>query len=121
MAPEKPASPLPKLRPLPIRVARLHSKLLISALVGIAVIVDSAGRLAIADAAAGRLEIRHRALSRHDAYDDVALQHGPLRKRASEQDEGAFAILMLSMAATLASLVAIVFEDRAARSRPAMN
>ena len=33
-----------------------------------------------------------------------------LRRRASEQDEGAFAILMLSMAATLASLVAIVFE-----------
>ena len=33
-----------------------------------------------------------------------------LRKRASEQDEGAFAILMLSMAATFASLVAIVFE-----------
>jgi len=33
-----------------------------------------------------------------------------LRRRASEQDEGAFAILLLSMAATLASLVAIVFE-----------
>jgi uncharacterized membrane protein len=33
-----------------------------------------------------------------------------LRKRASEQDEGAFAILLLTMAATLASLVAIVFE-----------
>jgi len=38
MAQEKSASPLPKLRPLPIRVARLHSKLLISALVGIAVL-----------------------------------------------------------------------------------
>jgi uncharacterized membrane protein len=33
-----------------------------------------------------------------------------LHKRASEQDEGAFAILLLTMAATLASLVAIVFE-----------
>jgi uncharacterized membrane protein len=33
-----------------------------------------------------------------------------LRKRASEQDEGAFAILFLTIAVTLASLVAIVFE-----------
>jgi len=33
-----------------------------------------------------------------------------LRRRAKEQDEGGFAILLLSMAATLASLVAIVFE-----------
>jgi hypothetical protein len=33
-----------------------------------------------------------------------------LRKRASEQDEGTFAILLLTMAATLASLIAIVFK-----------
>ncbi len=33
-----------------------------------------------------------------------------IRRRAKEQDEGAFAILLLSMTATLTSLVAIVFE-----------
>lgn len=38
-----------------------------------------------------------------------------IRRRAAEQDEGAVAILALSMAATLASLVAIVFELGAAK------
>lgn len=38
-----------------------------------------------------------------------------IKRRAAEQDEGAFAILVLSMAATLASLVAIVFELGAAK------
>ncbi len=38
-----------------------------------------------------------------------------IKRRAAEQDEGAFAILFLSMAATLASLVAIVFELGAAK------
>lgn len=38
-----------------------------------------------------------------------------IKRRAAEQDEGAFAILLLSMAATLASLVAIVFELGAAK------
>jgi uncharacterized membrane protein len=38
-----------------------------------------------------------------------------IRQRAAEEDEGAIAILFLSMAATLASLVAIVFELGAAK------
>ena len=33
-----------------------------------------------------------------------------LRKRARSRDEGAFAILLLTIAAALASLIAIVFE-----------
>jgi uncharacterized membrane protein len=38
-----------------------------------------------------------------------------IRRRAAEEDEGAIAILFLSIAATLASLVAIVFELGAAK------
>jgi uncharacterized membrane protein len=110
MAPEKPASPLPKLRPLPIRVARLHSKLLISALVGIAVIVILLGdwRLPTRLLAGWNFGIALYLAMMHTMMWRCNMDR--LRKRASEQDEGAFAILMLSMAATLASLVAIVFE-----------
>ena len=110
MAPEKSASPLPKLRPLPIRVARLHSKLLISALVGIAVlaILPDDWRLPTRLLAGWNIGIALYLAMMHTMMWRCNMDR--LRKRASEQDEGAFAILMLSMAATLASLVAIVFE-----------
>jgi hypothetical protein len=110
MAPEKSASPLPKLRPLPIRVARLHSKLLISALVGIAVVVilPDDWRLPTRLLAGWNFGIALYLAMMHTMMWRCNMDR--LRKRASEQDEGAFAILMLSMAATLASLVAIVFE-----------
>src|ERR1019366_9754269 len=40
------------------------------------------------------------------------------RQRASEQDEGAFAILVLTIVATMASLVAIVFERGGSKQAP---
>jgi uncharacterized membrane protein len=109
MASKKPSPPI-SLQPLPVRIARLHARLFIAAAVGIAVIavlpddwwvatrllvgwnIGMTLYLAMIHAVIWRCDIAH------------------LRRRASEQDEGAFAILMLSMAATLASLVAIVFE-----------
>ena len=110
MAQNKPSSSLTPLRPLPIRIAQLHAQLFIAAVFGLVVIailpVDwrlptrlltgwDAGvafYLVMMQSLIWRCDIAH------------------LRRRASEQDEGAFAILMLSMAATLASLIAIVFE-----------
>jgi uncharacterized membrane protein len=41
-----------------------------------------------------------------------------IRRRAAEQDEGAFVILALSIIATLASLVAIVFELGGSKQAP---
>ena len=108
MAPNKRLPPV--LAPLPIRVARLHAKLIIAAVVGLAVLVLLPGHwrmptrllvgwdvgvalyLGLIHAMMVRAEVAH------------------IRMRASAQDEGAYVILLLTIAATLASLVAIVFE-----------
>lgn len=111
MAPNKPSPPSP-FRPLPIRIARLHAYLVISAAFGAIVL--------IALIAAADWRVTTKLIAAWDA--GVALylaltqkmiwrcDIAHLRRRASEQDEGAFAILLLTIAATLASLVAIVFE-----------
>ena len=97
--------------PLPLRVARLHGKLLIAALLGIAVTVLTR---------TGDFRLMTRILTGWDV--GVALylvltlsmmrraDVARIRKRASEQDEGAVFILVLTIVATLASMVAIVFE-----------
>jgi uncharacterized membrane protein len=105
----KKSSP-PKPTALMLRVARLHGKIIMAAIVGICV------------AAFEPFEMPHvtRALIGWDA--GVALyliltypmvvntDVSGIRKRAAEEDEGAFAILLLTIIATVASLVAIVFE-----------
>ncbi len=95
---------------MPIRVARLHAKLMIAAAVGISVSV----------LLPGDVRLPTRVLAGWDV--GIALYLGltypmvlradvaRIRKRASEQDEGAFAILLLTIVATLASMVAIVVE-----------
>src|SRR5689334_17644479 len=88
-------------RPLPIRVARLHAKLLLAVAVGIAVAFATmtfemrvparmliGWDVGIAFYLALTLTMMRRA--------DVAR----IRKRAAEQDEGAAAILVLSIIAT---------------------
>jgi uncharacterized membrane protein len=98
---------------LPIRIARLHDKLIIAAVVGIA--VSALAVLAPYDwglptrllagwdvGAALYLILTFAVMVRAD------IAH--IRMRASVQDEGAFAILLLTIIATVASLVAIVFE-----------
>jgi uncharacterized membrane protein len=103
--------PLPVLPPLPIRVVRLHDKLFISVAVGIVVLLTlspadwwpSTKLLVGWDAGVALyLALAHPVIRRTDV--------ARIRKRASEQDEGAFAILLLTIIATLASLVAIVSE-----------
>lgn len=98
-----------------LRLARLHGKIIVAAVAGVAV------------AAFEPLEVPHvtRALIGWNA--GVALYLGltypmvvhtdvaGIRERAAEEDEGAFAILLLTIVATVASLVAIVFELGAAK------
>ncbi len=110
---------LPPLRPLPLRIARLHAKLMIAAVIGIAVTVLARGgdfrlvtRLLIGwdVGVALYLGLTHTMMRRADV--------ARIRKRASEQDEGSFAILILTIVATLASLVAIVFELGGSKQGP---
>jgi len=103
---------------LPIRIARLHAKLLIAAVVGLSIVVLApldvrlATRLLIGwnIGVAIYLGLTHTMIMRCDVE--------RIRKRAAEQDEGAFAILLLSVGATLASLVAIVFELGGSKQAP---
>ena len=98
------------LSPLPIRIARLHAKLAIAAVVGLLVVaaltqfnlhwlarvlfgwdIGVALYLALTYAMMWRADVER------------------IRRRAAEQDEGAGFILVLSIIATFASLVAVVF------------
>jgi uncharacterized membrane protein len=108
MAPKKPSPPPTPLRPMPIRIARLHARLLIAAVIVVIVILPSDWRLPTRLLAGWNVGIALYLVMIHSMIWRCDIAH--LRRRASEQDEGAFAILLLSMTATLASLVAIVFE-----------
>jgi uncharacterized membrane protein len=109
---QKKSSP-PSMPPpgLLIRIAKLHANLMISAVFGgvlFFALVFTDWRLPTRFLAgwdvgvAVYLLLMHKMMWRADVTQ--------IRRRASEQDEGAFVILLLSMATTLASLVAIVFE-----------
>jgi uncharacterized membrane protein len=110
MTQNKPSPLLTPRRPLPIRIARLHARLFIAAVVGLAVIamLPDDWRLPTRMLVGWDVGIALYLVMMHLVIWRCDVAH--LRRRASEQDEGAFAILMLSMAATLASLVAIVVE-----------
>ncbi len=104
------------LPPLPIRVYRLHAKLAIAAGVGLAVAivlmaVDMRGPVRVLagwdSGIAVYLALTFGMMWRAD------IAH--IQKRASEQDEGAHFILLLSIAATFASLIAIVFALSSAK------
>lgn len=110
MAVKKNPPPLQVLPPLPIRVARLHAKLVIAAVVGIVVVVFAPGAWRMPTKLLVGWDtglVLYLALT-HTMVMRCSIER--IRKRAAEQDEGAFAILLLTIGATLASLVAIVFE-----------
>ena len=101
--------PAPKL-PLPVRVARTHFKLVIAIVAGILFALALSGfRIdGMARLLAGwdigiliYLVLAARFMRRFDA--------AAIKKRAAEEDEGGLVILLLSIGATFASLVAIVF------------
>ena len=96
---KKPVAPL---KPMPVRFVRLHSKLVIGALVGLAIIALAPFALLTTRLLIGwdigialYLILVHWTMSRCDI--------DRIRARAAEQDEGAFAILLLTMLATFAS------------------
>jgi len=102
---KKPVAPL---KPLPVRFVRLHAKLVIAVLVGLAVIALAPFTLLTTRLLIGwdigialYLVLIHITMARCDI--------DRIRARAAEQDEGAFAILLLTVLATFASLIAIVF------------
>ena len=106
----QPAPSLFKPAPLPIRIYRLHGKLAVAVAIGVVVAV-----------AMHTLEMRGvaRALIGWDAGVIVylALTYAmmwrtdveAIRKRAGEQDEGVYFIQFLAVAATFASLAAVLF------------
>lgn len=108
----------PPRSPLPIRLARLHAKLLAAIIFGAAVAAlapfqwHPATRLLIGWNAGLALYLvtTHAMMLRAD--------EARIRRRAAEQDEGALAILVLTIVATLASLVAIVVELGSAPASP---
>ena len=108
----------PALRPLPIRIAKLHDKLVIAAIVGVAVTVlvpvdfRLPTRLLVGwdVGVALYLALTYPMVLRADI--------ARIQKRAAEQDEGAIAMLLLSIAATLASLVAIIVELGGIKQEP---
>ena len=112
LMPKKNAVPLrPKsLRPLPIRIAKLHAKLLLAAVIGVVVSIMAPGhwRVATQLLAGWDVGLAIYLTLTHFMFRRCGIDH--IRARAAEQDEGAFAILILTIIATIASLVAIVFE-----------
>ncbi len=101
-----------------VRLVRLHAKLLIAALVGAAVAMlaplawHPPTRLLLGwnVGLALYLVTTHIMMLRAD--------EARIRKRAAEQDEGALVILVLTLVATIASLIAIVVELGSARPGP---
>jgi uncharacterized membrane protein len=95
---------------LPIRIVRLHATLVLSVVVGLAVAAATPAhwRMATQLLVAWDIGVAVYLVQTHImmACADVAR----IRRRASTQDEGALAILVLSIAAALASLVAIIAE-----------
>ena len=101
MAPKKSISPLTP--PLPIRIARLHAHLMISAAFGgivLCALVFADWRLPTKLLAGWDAGVALYLVLMQSIIWRCDIDH--LRKRASEQDEGAFAILLLTIAATLA-------------------
>jgi uncharacterized membrane protein len=99
-----------QMKPLPIRFARLHGKLIIAVIIGLAIALFAPLHLRPSSQALAGWDIGlvvylvliYAMMWRADVES--------IRKRAAEQDEGAYAILILSISATIASLGAIVLE-----------
>jgi uncharacterized membrane protein len=108
--PKKNAMPPPPLRSFPIRIARTYAKLFVAAVIGIVVIVLAPGhwRMATQLLAGWNVGVAIYLMLTQAMFRRCDIDR--IRRRAAEQDEGEFVILGLTVFATIASLVAIVFE-----------
>ncbi|HET7910861.1 MAG TPA: DUF1345 domain-containing protein [Pseudolabrys sp.] len=96
---------------MPVRLARLHARLLISVAVGLAVTLALAStdwRLATRLLAGWDVGVGLYLIFAHLLMSRATVSE--IRRRAAIQDEGAAALLVLSPAAAIASLAAIVSE-----------
>jgi uncharacterized membrane protein len=96
-------------RPLPVRFAQLHNKLLLAAVIGFAVSLSMPSGF---KAPACILIGWDAALIIYLVWTYTAMRRANvanIRQRAAEEDEGAGFILLLSITATAASFVAIAF------------
>jgi uncharacterized membrane protein len=107
---KKNTPPLPPLRSMPIRIAKLHGKLLVAAVVGIVVtmLVPGHWRMATQLLVGWNVGVAIYLGLTHAMFIRCNVER--IRKRAAEQDEGEYAILLLTIVATIASLVAIIFQ-----------
>jgi uncharacterized membrane protein len=103
-------TPPQKLPTLPLRMLRLHAKLVVAVVVGIAVALLTPGDWRIASRNLAGWDVGAAIYLVSIQWTFLRCSVERIRKRASEQDEGAFIILLLAVAATLASQVVIVFE-----------
>ncbi|MGN6573256.1 MAG: DUF1345 domain-containing protein [Pseudolabrys sp.] len=109
--------PVVPLKPMPIRFVRLHAKLVIGALVGVAIIAFAPFAFLTTRLLVGwDIGIALYLLLVHWTMARCGIDR--IRARAAEQDEGAFAILLLTMLATFASLFAIVFALGGSKQAP---
>lgn len=114
---KRPPTMLP---PLPIRIARLHAKLAIAVLIG--VVVGSLMMLADMRWPARVLIGWDVGVAAYLALTYVMMWRADVARivrRAAEQDEGGVFILLLSIVATFASLVAIVYALGSTEARGA--
>jgi uncharacterized membrane protein len=102
---KKPASH----RAMPVRMVQLHGKLIGAALLGILVAVafPSSFDPSVRELAGWNVGVALYLVLTHTMMSRCAISS--IKQRAAEEDEGGFAILLLSIAATVASFVAIVF------------
>ncbi len=91
-------------------MVHLHARLLIAAVIGVAAIVMVPGhwRLTTQLLTGWNIGVAVYLVLMHSMFRRCDIDH--IRRRAAEQDEGEFAILILTMIATVASLGAIVVE-----------
>jgi uncharacterized membrane protein len=108
--------------PLPIRIARLHAKLAFAVLVGI--VVAALLTLTALPSMASVLVGWDAGVALYLTFTYVMMWRAEVAqivRRAAEQDEGAVFILLLSIVATFASLVAIALALGEAQSPAAMS
>jgi len=111
--------PLQALPALPIRMLRLHAKLLVAAVAGLAAVLlmPWGWRVPTRLLAGWDIGVVAYVVMTHTMAFRYSIER--IRKRAAEQDEGAFIILLLTIAAAIASLIAIVFELGGVKQAPA--
>ncbi len=108
-------------RALPVRFAQMHGKLLLATVVGAsaAVVIPVALESSVRWLIGWNIGVALYLVLTHAMM--LKAEVSFIRNRAAEQDEGGFAILLLSIASTVASFVAIVLLLGSAKEAPPLE